>query len=148
MTKYPWIPRKYYPAVMYACRIIREHKAWNVAIETAARLYQVDKATLADIIRKRQAAGQQGMKRKYSWYALHFSTGTEYNDVFDAESARWAIVKATSSENAVHQIYGRYDRYGTTGFDGDWPLFGEVIRFDSKLEAEQFVEQAQKETDT
>lgn len=57
MTKYPWIPRKYYPAVMYACRIIREHKAWNVAIETAARLYQVDKATLADIIRKRQAAG-------------------------------------------------------------------------------------------
>lgn len=88
------------------------------------------------------------MKRKYSWYVLQFSIGTEYNDVFDAESAQWAIVKATSYENAVRQIYGHYDRYGTIGFDGELPLFGEVIRFDSKQQAEQFVEKAQKETDT
>jgi hypothetical protein len=62
--KYPYIPKDYYPAVMLACKIIRERKAFHWAINSAVKYYGVDQEELERYVRARQAAGQRGRKRK------------------------------------------------------------------------------------
>lgn len=62
-NRYPWVPREYYPAVMFACKMIRENGFFNKAIETAADYYGIDPGKLERHVRARQAAGQRGKKR-------------------------------------------------------------------------------------
>ena len=73
--KYPYIPREYYPATMFACKLIHEHGTFNRAIEAAADYYNVDESTLAKHVRARQAAGQKGKKgvtagKKLKWWFI------------------------------------------------------------------------------
>lgn len=71
VSKYPYIPKGYYPAVMFACKMIRENGYFNQAIERSARYYGVDERTLEKHVRARQAAGQKGKKRgKMRWFAV------------------------------------------------------------------------------
>ena len=62
-NKYPYVPKKYYPAVILACKMIRESGWFNKAVSYCANKYNLDEDTLAHHIRKRQAAGQKGKKR-------------------------------------------------------------------------------------
>lgn len=79
--KYPYIPKPYYPAVMLACKIIREERAFNKAINSAAKYYGVDKNELEKHVRARQAAGQRGKKREsgyeMKWWLVVRGYGTE-----------------------------------------------------------------------
>lgn len=61
--KYPWIPKEYYAAVMFACKMLREGGFFNRSVTTAANYYGVDPDVLAEHVRARQAAGQRGKKR-------------------------------------------------------------------------------------
>lgn len=75
--KYPWVPKECYPAVVFACKMIRENGYFNRAIHTAAKYYKVDGKKLESLVRERQAAGQQGKKRgtyktyRFKGVALH-----------------------------------------------------------------------------
>lgn len=62
-NKYPYVPKEYYPAVILACKMIRESGWFNKAVSYCANKYNLDEDTLAYHIRKRQAAGQKGKKR-------------------------------------------------------------------------------------
>ena len=42
--KYPYVPKEYYPAVMFACKIIRQNGTFNKAINSSAKYYGVDPA--------------------------------------------------------------------------------------------------------
>ena len=42
MSDYPYIPKQYYAAVMFACKMIRENGYFNKAINTAANYYNVN----------------------------------------------------------------------------------------------------------
>lgn len=61
---YPYIPKEYYPAVMFACKIIRENGWFNKAINTAAKYYGVNREELKSHVRARQGAGQRAKNQK------------------------------------------------------------------------------------
>ena len=56
---YPYIPKKIYPAVMYACRLIREDGYFNKAIRAASEYYGIDEDVITEHVRKRIAAGKK-----------------------------------------------------------------------------------------
>lgn len=117
MTKYPWIPKEYYAAVMFACKMLRENGFFNRSITTAANYYGVDPDVLAKHVRARQAAGQRGKKRgtyktyRFKGTAEHYFRERFYGDVvFDVK------IKALSLKNArkrlAEKVVGKeYDPY-------------------------------------
>lgn len=79
-SEYPYIPKPYYAAVMFACKMIRENGYFNKAIRTAARYYHVDKDELAAHVRARQAAGQKGKQRgAMKWFVAVEFYGSDAN---------------------------------------------------------------------
>ena len=123
--KYPYIPKDYYPAVMYACSLIRKYGTFNVAVKTAANKYGVDKDEVAKHVRKRQGAGQKGTSRKYKYYVVvgytdHWVNEYDYDILFSQYCPQeWKenrqriknIIKATNLENAKKQIpHGELDK--------------------------------------
>ena len=84
--KYPWVPKEYYPAVVFACKMIRENGYFNRAIHTAAKYYKVDEKKLESLVRERQAAGQKGKKRgtyktyRFKGVALHQVREMDYGE--------------------------------------------------------------------
>lgn len=115
--KYPWIEKRYYPAVMFACKLIRENGYFNKAIKASAKYYKVDEETLKSLVRERQAAGQRGKKRgtyktyRFKGTAEHYFRERFYGDVvFDVK------IKALSLKNArkrlAEKVVGKeYDPY-------------------------------------
>lgn len=99
--KYPYCPKEYYPALMYACKLVRNYGI-NNAIKTASRKYNVDAKALERHFRARQGAGQKGSTRKYHYYkiAYHYCDPDWYNDKLYE-----ATVKATTEGNAIAQIW-------------------------------------------
>jgi len=76
--KYPYVPKDYYPAVMFACKMIRDNGYFNKAISTAADYYGVDELELERHVRARQGAGQKGKKRgSMKWFAVIEFHGTD-----------------------------------------------------------------------
>ena len=67
--KYPYIPKEYYAATMFACKMIRENGYFNRAIEMASRYYDVDSEELKYYVNARKNAGEnkhnKGKKLKY-----------------------------------------------------------------------------------
>ena len=67
--KYPYIPKEYYAATMFACKMIRENGYFNRAIEIASRYYDVDSEELKYHVNARKNAGEnkhnKGKKLKY-----------------------------------------------------------------------------------
>lgn len=138
--KYPYIPKEYYAAVMFACKIIRETGQMNRAIKTASRYYKVDAEELEKHVRARQAAGQKGKRRgKYYWYAVRYCHENETYNYYEEEHATATVVKATSEKNAIGQIVKKYGSL----YDNlpRWVEVGEVECFDSKEDAEKKVKE-------
>ena len=145
--KYPYIPKEYYPAVMFACKMIRENGYYNKAIETAASYYGVDRDELDKHVRARQGAGQKGKQRKYNYYVI--AGYTYYNadgtcscwDYTDDDYLKHAIVgvfKATSEENAVFQAEKKYESFEyRTGFSGKRLSVNHIEKFDSLNDADE-----------
>lgn len=105
MSKYPYIHDKtMYCAVMFACKLIRETRYFNKAVETAAEYYGVDEEELKRHIRERQAAGQKGKAkgRKYRWFILVKYDMTDAQGYYEYNDYR--IVRATSHTNAIHHF--------------------------------------------
>jgi hypothetical protein len=122
--KYPFVPKEYYPAVMYDCQLIRKYGTFNRAIKAAADKYSVDESELEKHVRKRQGAGQKGKTRKYKWYVVtgELDEWVTYGDVnmlrsqcehdFKPEKVV-CIVKASNSRNIKdHLPKGTFDCYG------------------------------------
>lgn len=132
--KYPYIPKDYYPAVMYACNCIKKYGTFNVACEAAANKYGVDSDIVKKHVRARQGAGQKNKTRSYKYYVVVGWTdkwlrnfdydillSQEDHDKWKQERKIWSkVIKATSQENAKKQIPS-----GTMGRDSF--LYGEHI---------------------
>ena len=110
--KYPYIPKEYYAATMFACKLIREYGTFNRAISTAAGHYDVNEDELAKHVRARQAAGQKGKKRgKMQWFIVFPYSRVQYRDNYDEvcmQPERFQVRKAKNEENANWVS----DRYG------------------------------------
>lgn len=117
--KYPYIPRGYYPAVMYACKLIRENGYFNQAVKRASNYYDVDEEEVARYVRERQGAGQKGKSRKYKYYVvcgyadykaydggddIYIYDSEHYTEADYLKYAFKAVVRATSALNAKKQI--------------------------------------------
>ena len=115
MSKMPYISdKRLYSAVMFACKMIRENRGFNKAVEIAADYYHVSEESVASEIRKRQAAGQSGKsKGKYKYYTCcsMILSGDEgyvsYRDPY--------IKKAFSSRNVKLS-----DRHRNSYFEGSY----------------------------
>ena len=124
--KYPFIPKPYYPAVMFACSCIRKYGTFNVAVRSAAKKYGLDEDEIAKHVRKRQGAGQKGQTRNYKYYVVTGLTDEWWNmgdytlPWSQAAPEEWkekrkrvaTIIKATSADNAVARVANshEYDR--------------------------------------
>lgn len=145
--KYPYIPKEYYPAVMYACSCIRKYGTFNVAVRSAASKYGLDEDEIAKHVRKRQGAGQKGISRKYKWYVVSGWTDEwwqmhDYDILWSQEDPEdWKenreyvvnIIKATSVSNMKKQIpSGELDR--------DYRLTGKCV---TNIEYKEFATEAE-----
>lgn len=61
---YPYIPKKYFKAVMYACSLIKKYRTFNVACRTAANYYGVEEAEVRKHVSARSAAGKKCKQSK------------------------------------------------------------------------------------
>lgn len=140
--KYPYIPKEYYAAVMYACKIIRETGNFNRAVRIASSYYDVDDEILERHIRKRQGAGQKGKasptkNKKYKYFVV-----AAYNHVDDADAwyvdvnscpDRVIVKKGISKDN----VYSRLSTMRGVGpFDRELPIYDIIAERDNKSEAD------------
>lgn len=124
-TKYPWIPKEYYPAVMGACSYIRSTGWFNKAISYYAKKYNVDKDSLENYVRERQGAGQKikgSSRRNYKYYWFKYVALDDWDNPYFGTG----IYKATNRKNAINQIS-----------DGFVQIDEEVV-FDTEAEAEEY----------
>ena len=139
-SKYPFIPKAYYPAVMFACKLIREHGTFNRAISTAASYYHVDPDEVERHVRARQGAGQRGKTRKYHWYAVAYYRDCCHGDegVFNYyymtideiyKRVKYTIIKSTSVDNIESRLMPPKDRYW-----GDGSVYSQDMTFVLKTE--------------
>lgn len=156
--KYPYIPKQLYPAVMYACSLIRKYGTFNTACRTAASRYDVDEDEVVKHVRARQSAGQKGTTRKYKFFAVvgWYDRWVQAYDVdllwsqydpdeWDAEKyVVGKVIKATSVDNMKKQIpNGKLDR--------DYRCCGEVwtsVQYKEFLTEKEAQEGLQKLTDS
>jgi len=95
--KYPLIPKKYYPAVMFACKMIRKNGYFNKAIKVASNYYNVDSEKVEKYVRQRQSEGQKGKKLgTYKYYTVALIC--EENELLWYGGEK--VVKALNKENA------------------------------------------------
>ena len=138
--KYPYVPKNYYPAVLQACKYIRDTGWFDKAINYYASRYNLDAEELAKHVRARQAAGQKASKtkRKYFYFAVEFSMGNERNGgaYFEKIEAQYKIVKATSARNAEAQL-SKNDDYASEYSPVHW--FGRTQAANTKEEAAAIV---------
>lgn len=147
--KYPYIPKRLYPAVMFACKLIRENGWFNKAIEAAARWSGEDPNEIAKHVRARQGAGQRAKSsgRKYKWYAVEYCTCYERGlDYFDPAYASYTVEKATSADNAKKHVETSRERKGLVLGEHDaWTAHGRVIECDSEAEAYEMCRRMKQE---
>ena len=121
---YPYIPKQYYPAVMLACKILREDGTYNRALSIAANYYDVDE----DILKKHVDARVHAKKResgyKMKWFVIerrcHCDANYDYGaDVFVAkgrskETVESGYAKFDWEEQRRNDYGGSYAPYWTT----------------------------------
>lgn len=122
---------------MLACKIIREEGAFNKAINSACKYYDVDKDDVIKYVRMRQSHGQklsnEKSPRRYFYYAVQTWQKYEYE--------KYDIVRATSENNASSQVSKYYDDF--YGFS-DMYYIGEIKKFNTKKEAEDFLDSVEQ----
>ena len=139
--KYPYVPKDFYPAVMFACKMLEEKFEFDTAIARAAEYYKVDTAELTEHVQKRQAAENQ--KMKYSYFAVEFSLGVEQDgcDHFQRNKAQY-MVKRGLTKNTVKRSMSSgdnaYSKYSPQHY------FGRIEQFETKEEAEKKVREWQR----
>lgn len=115
--KYPYIPKDYYPAVMFACKMIRENGYFNKAISIASGYYGVDEGELSKHVRARQAAGQRGKKRgkfkKYRYKGIGYLSYREHGyDDYPFDVTIKALNEKNASNHLCKMVFGReYDPF-------------------------------------
>lgn len=60
---YPYIPREYFQATMYACKLVRKYGTFNIAVKTAAKAYGVSAKELAKHVNARSHCETANIKR-------------------------------------------------------------------------------------
>lgn len=95
-NQYPWIPRDYYAAVMFACKMIRETQWFNKSVHTAAKYYHVDEDKLAQYVNERTHAKKRKPTGKMKWYVVTRQTETEASGAW---YNGWQVMKGTRAEN-------------------------------------------------
>ena len=127
--EYPYIPKNYYPAVMFACSCIRKYGTFNVACRAAAKKYNLDEDEIAKHVRARQSAGQKKAAKKTTrkyWYFAFICFRDYWVNDYDVDilfSEYWpekwkeerkrigTIIRSTSYENAEKKLpHGELDR--------------------------------------
>ena len=143
--KYPYIPKDYYPAVMFACKLIREHGTFNRAIETASNYYNVNKSTLEKHVRARQAAGQKGRKgtntgKKLKWWFVPRYQNAPHEQFYEIAP----IVKRGYSQKTISNTLCREDK--TPVWSESFYSYGEAVGpYDTKDDAESAAKQYAQE---
>ena len=147
--KYPYIPKKYFKPVMFACKMIRENGYFNKAVQIAANYYGVDADEVAKHVRARQGAGQKGITRKYHTYgivALHsFIYGPDldtcdhwsYFEDDYKQNLVFLVKKATSEENAIKAMRELDDCDVSRGIPGDFYIPIYVTECKSETDANE-----------
>lgn len=165
-SKYPWIPKEYYAAVMYACKLIRDNGNYNKSIRIASNYYDVDEDTLSKHVRARQAAGQKGKTRKYKYYvSLCFKPS--FDLLFPDDFTRYAItdfdeyidrfyfigpLRCTNEENAMKKSKRVNLRLPYRDIP-DWfrNIYDDVLEiheFENKEDAQKFIDEYKLTTET
>ena len=164
--KYPYIPKQYYAAVMYACKLIRYHGNYNTAIRISSNHYGVDADTLSKHVRARQAAGQKRKTRKYKYYVslcfksswdLKFPDDFERYPItdFDEYIERFYFIgplRCATEENAIEKSKRVNLRLPYRGIP-DWyrNIYDDILEiheFENKEDAQKFIDEYNLTTKT
>lgn len=83
---YPYIDKKYYPAVMFAEMMIREGEGFGLSAYKASRYYGVDNGKVQKYLRERQLIRVRARKdkkpnankgKKYYWFVVEAGQGND-----------------------------------------------------------------------
>lgn len=156
--RYPLIPKKYYAAVMFACKMIRQNGYKNKAIRIAANYYGVNEDELREHVDARTAAGTRAAAKEHKrepitrkWYVVELI----YYDNFETCSHNgFVAVSAKNANNAVSNAQRKANdesrrSFRMAGFYGDSVHYGGqlVAVAASKKEADAIVEKLDEEYD-
>lgn len=109
--KYPLIPKKYYAAVMFACKMIREHKTFNKSCEIAANYYKVDEQQVRKHVSARAAAGHKGVKQgKQYWFVVTKFHGSDASGFEEEESKVVRGKSKATVDRRFREESGTYNR--------------------------------------
>jgi hypothetical protein len=156
--KYPFIPKDIYPAVMYACKLMRENgHAIHWSSNIAAKYYGVSADVIEKHIRARQGAGQKAANekrspRKFSFYSVVGISNWENGDPWNErriwgneplseimEGLKIKIVRASNDKKAEEQAYS-YVMESNDGYHSfeRWFDVCTMKKFATKKEAEAY----------
>ena len=107
---YPYIPKKIYPAVMYACKLIRKNGFFNKAVRAASRYYGVDKDAIIEHVRKRISAGVRAKHKPF-----HYKYFVVEDRLYDADRCiDKCLCIYVKRAKAAGNIYRDVDAYAAT----------------------------------
>ena len=138
--RYPYIPREYYPAVMFAAKMVREGTGRNVAVRRAADYYDVDEGTVSAHLAARSAAGRKAKSKlfTYKWFVVEDQFGTDARGV---TSIKYVVARGKSAETVNRRFadkdmrFNRYHDYGGGYAPNHWHAV--LAEFATKAEAEE-----------
>ena len=147
---YPYIPRKYYPAVMFAAKMVREGTGRNVAVRRAADYYAVDEDGVSAHLAARSAAGRKAKSKPftYRWYVVEDQFGTDATGV---TNIRHAVVRGKSADTVNRRFaqkdleFNRLHDYGGGYAPNHWHAV--IAEFATKDEAEKCMAAIEREED-
>ncbi len=128
MSKQPYIPKEFYPAVMFACKMIDKGEEFNKAVSTSAKYYKVDKTELTKQVNLKLGKKSSGRKFKYYTSCRLTLRGESDYPVYSKPE----VVRATKKENVSkhYQIY-----------NGENLSFGIALgEYTTKSEAESYLQ--------
>ena len=108
MRSYPYIPKPYYPAVMFACKMLREGTGRNTAIYRASKYYHVDAEEVSKYVAQRSSVGRWGHPDAKPKYTVIFRCLND--DCSEREYVAVTIERAhkEASTNGAHFTYKNF----------------------------------------
>ena len=133
----PYIPREYYPAVRFACKMLRETGWYNKSISKAASYYDIDEDELKEWVNKWTHAKPRASGYKMKWFLVQMEISCEANSY--CGDVRLEIVKGKSKdtvENRLADIEWKFDRRNDTGSSYSRTMLSGVIgEYDTEEDA-------------
>lgn len=152
-----FVPKEYYPALMYANKLGKERGLWEKGITIAANAYNVNEKVLREYVYSWRHTGKR-TSSKQKWYRIVFFKEDYYIDECMENRTSWEvnennfldhcsqeICRATSLNNAEKNFNSKngyhYERSGHLGtfINGTKYLAFLFKEFETKEEARQFV---------